>query len=310
LEDWQQSVGGALHAGGWLNLFYDLDRLPQCRGTHNGFPAWDTVATIKFLPNGQTSDASVREFVTDHGTPTRVAVERQVQMKIPAEATSIELWFHNYSGAANSCEAWDSNDGANYHFDILPSVTDPRCQNVESWTQVYGGKPTCTAYTVDEQYDATHCEIYLQGFGHGFEGHYGIPFDWLEAYLVTGAQDGEILNVGMFTGYVDPADGETHVRYSLGSAVDVATYKTGFTFHSTGMQSLPTYEYAVTQIAFFIDVRRPSGKIVRLWQSHGGVNYSWEDAFGAGVTTTSIPYGNMKWAADSAAIFDSRNACK
>ena len=71
------------------------------------------------------------------------------------------------------------------------------------------------------------------------------------------------------------------------------------------MQSLPQYDYSVKEVAFFVDVKRPSGKVVRLWQSRSGANYGWDDAFGAGTTQTSIPYGNMKWAVDGATIFDS-----
>lgn len=309
-DDWQENVSGALHAGGWLGVFYDLDRLPQCRGTHNGYPAWDTSATVQFEPGGQLTEASVRDLVTLNGTPTNTAVERQIQLKIPGDATRVKLWFHNWSGAGSSCDAWDSSYGENYSFDVLPPVDDARCKHVESWTQIYGGKPTCTPYAVDEQHEATHCELHVNGFGHGFEGHYGIPFEWLEAYVVTGTQDGELLNAGMYTRYTDAGDAETHERYSLGAVAGAGTYKTGFTYRSTGVQSLPTYTHSVQEVAFFVDVKRPSGKVVRLWQSRGGANYGWDDAFGAGTITQSIPYGNMKWAVDGATIFDAEKACE
>jgi hypothetical protein len=303
-EDWQENVGGSLHAGGWLSVYYDLDRLPECRGTHNGYPAWDTVATLRFLPSGETVSGSVRDFVTNNGTPTNQAVEKRFDAKIPDDATAVEVWFENSSGAGNNCDTWDSNYGQNYRFDILPAVDDPRCQDVESWSSYYGGSPTCTAYTVDENYDATSCEFWLEGLGDGYEGHYGIPFNWLEAYVHVGAQDGKLLNVGMLTHYDDAE------RVSLGKAVGDGVWETGFTYKSTGIQSLPSYSYGVQSIAFFIDVERPSGKVVRLWQSRGGQNYSWDDAFGAGTTTKSIPYGNVKYAVDGATVFDQKHTCQ
>ena len=38
-------------------------------------------------------------------------------MKIPASATSAEMWFKNSD--VNNCQAWDSNFGGNYRFEVL-----------------------------------------------------------------------------------------------------------------------------------------------------------------------------------------------
>jgi hypothetical protein len=308
--DWQQQVGGMLHAGGWLEVNYALERLPDCRGTHNGYPAWNTEAFIRFLPYGQIQTGSVRDFVTNNGTPTTEAVPRTLQVRIPADATAVEVWFRNSSGAGMNCEAWDSNYGANYRFDVWPAVDDPRCADTLRFTNNYGGLPACTMYSITQHADATNCEFYLSAFGHVYEGHYGIPFEWLEAYLVVNPQQGELLNAGMFVRYTDTKDGSTHGRSVLGALKDGNTWKTGFTYNSTAIMSIPGYRYQVDQVAFFIDVRRPSGEVVRLWQSHCGANYSWDDAFGAGTIPASIPYGNAAWAGDSATIFDSRRACQ
>jgi hypothetical protein len=309
-EGWQQSVGGALHAGGWLVVNYDLDRLPDCRGTHNGYPAWDTVASVRFLPGGQLVEGSVRDFVTTNGTPTTVATERALEVRVPTDATAVELWFHNYSGAGQSCDAWDSAYGANYRFDVLPPVDDPRCQDVERWTRIYGGTATCTPYAVTAQGDADGCELYVSGIGHGYEGHYGIPFEWLEVYLTVRPSEGDVLDAGLYVRYVDSRDGAVHQRLALGTPVDGGTYKTGFTILSTAIQGLPGYRFSVEALAFFVDVRRPDGTVVRRWQSRGGADYTWDDAFGAGTTTQSIPYGNVQWAVDGAGVYDVRRGCQ
>ena len=310
-QNWQNTLGGMLNADGWLSIWYDLSRLPNCRATHNGYPAWDLEANVKFLPSGKIVTGSVRSFQTVNGTPTNSADPKRLDVKIPADTTAVELWFHNWSGAGNNCEAWDSNYGANYRFDVFPDVNDPRCQGFERWTSQYGGAPTCVTYPLSSQADASSCEFYLNGFGHGFEGHYGIPFDWTEAYLVVKPQQGQLLNVGMFTRYSDNADGSVHTRFSLGTAIDPTTWKTGFTFNSTATQTgTPGYTYTVQQMAFFIDVKRADGTVVRLWQSRHGADYSWNDAFGAGVITNYIPYGHVDYSADSAVILDTRRACR
>lgn len=110
---------GALVAGGKVHVSYALDRLPQCRATHNGYPAWGTNASVRFLPGGQVVTGKVNAFETNNGTPTNVAYSVPLDVDVPADATSAELWFHNESGAGNTCDAWDSNFGKNYRFDVL-----------------------------------------------------------------------------------------------------------------------------------------------------------------------------------------------
>lgn len=306
-ENWQTYQSGVLHAGGWLAVDYDLDRLPRCRATHNGYPAWGTTAFVRFAPSGKIESGAVNDFERVSGVPTNTALDKRFEVKVPAGTTSAELWFKNESGAGNFCESWDSNYGANYRFDVLPAADDPRCKGVESWTNHYGGTETCLAYAVDAHYAALHCELYVDGFGHGYEGHYGIPNDWVESWVVVGPQQGQVLNVGQFTRYTDNSSGQVGERLSLGSQVD-GKWKAGFTFVTASQGG--GYSYAVQKVAFFVDVRRPDGKVVRLWQSKGGADYSWDDAFGAGTTPQSIPYGNVQWANDGAVIFDTRRACR
>ncbi|MGC4114575.1 MAG: DUF6209 family protein [Myxococcales bacterium] len=308
-DNFQLYRTGVLHAGGWFAIDYDLDRLPQCRATHNGFPAWGTTAYVRFNPSGEVASGPVNEFERVNGVPTNKALDKRFEVKIPAGTTSAEVWFKNESGAGNSCESWDSNYGANYSFDVLPAIDDPRCQGVESWTNHYGGTEACLAYSVDAHYSATHCELYVDGFGRGHEGHYGIANDWVEAWIVVGPQQGEVLNVGQLTRYVDNsvANGPSRERFSLGTPVD-GKWKTGFTFVTTAMNG--NHNYTVEKVAFFVDVRRPDGQVVRLWQSRDGANYSLDDAFGAGTTVQYIPYGNVQWANDGAGIFDTRRSCR
>jgi Family of unknown function (DUF6209) len=125
LNGWQQVRHGAIVPGGTLSLDYALARLPECRGTHNGFPAWDTTAFVRFQPSGDVYEGSVRAFVSNQGTPTNEAYSIPVTVDVPQDATSVEIWFRNASGAGMSCETWDSNLNTNYVFEVDDSAPAP-----------------------------------------------------------------------------------------------------------------------------------------------------------------------------------------
>ena len=119
LAGWQTQQHGALVAGQSFTLTYDIRRLEDCRGTHNGYPAWDVTASVRFLPSGQVVEGSVRGFNSPTGTPSNSsAFSVPLEVKIPAGTTALEVWFKNFTGAGSTCVAWDSNLGANYRFDV------------------------------------------------------------------------------------------------------------------------------------------------------------------------------------------------
>lgn len=123
---WQQSQRGALVAGGRGVITYALDRLPTCRGTHNGYPAWDVVAFVKFFPGGELVSGSVRGFDAPSGVPNNTSAKSvPFSFDVPMGATAAEVWFNNFTGAGSSCSDWDSNDGANWRFTIEPKPFAP-----------------------------------------------------------------------------------------------------------------------------------------------------------------------------------------
>jgi hypothetical protein len=312
--DWSEHLSGQLHQGGYLVIDYDLERLPKCRATHNGYPAWGTLAYVRFSPGGELVSGSVRTFETVQGVPINSAVRRELEVQIPAGATSAAIWFKNESGAGNFCETWDSNLGANYTFAIAPAADDARCKDVERWSAVnsdvpYRTSPTCLDYQVTRNHGSSHCELYLSGIGHGYTGHYGIPNRWVEAYLRVGPIQGELLGVGIWARTRDKDSGKTGQRFVLGRQVSGDTWQTGLITLRSGYMGAGGFAYDIEALAFFVDVRRSTGEIVRLWQSNGGANYSMSDAFGLPTSTKSIPYGNIQYADPAAAIFDTQRSC-
>ena len=115
-DDWSETVRGELVAGSPVRVSYDLDRLTDCRGSTGGSEVWGVSGYASF----------------DGGTPVSFAVTRLesgrvrpivAELEIPSEAQSVEMWFaiNNRWG----CVAYDSNENANYGFDIARITRGP-----------------------------------------------------------------------------------------------------------------------------------------------------------------------------------------
>jgi hypothetical protein len=116
LEDGTVEAEGTLIQGGRLRVEYDVDRMTTCRGTHNGYRFWEITGAVKFVPG----DDIVERMLADG---------RPIDVEVPADATGVELWFHNYTGD-RSCEDWDSLGGANYTFEVTPAPEEPTPDDV------------------------------------------------------------------------------------------------------------------------------------------------------------------------------------
>ena len=88
--------------GGQVRLEYDPARLTTCRNSRGGFDLWDITAHVRWN-TGEGSSASIKAGA--------------LLVSIPTTARSFEVWFENT--AVPGCQAWDSNLGANYRFDLL-----------------------------------------------------------------------------------------------------------------------------------------------------------------------------------------------
>jgi len=108
-DDFAEAADGPIVAGGAIVVDYDLDRLTACRGSTNGSEVWSITGWAKFGAGAPTQFALTR---LDGGR----VVALRAEVEVPATATSAELWFttNNRWG----CNAYDSNEGANYTFDV------------------------------------------------------------------------------------------------------------------------------------------------------------------------------------------------
>jgi hypothetical protein len=120
---------GQLVAGGKVSVIYALNRLSQCRASHNGFQIWDTriggefsngtkIGEERASGSGAPPEGSVRGFAGSSSTGQAHTVP--FTFDVPAGADWISLYAHNTSpaGPAAACDTYDSKLGANFRFKI------------------------------------------------------------------------------------------------------------------------------------------------------------------------------------------------
>ncbi len=200
---------GTLVAGQPVTLNYAIDRLTTCRGTHNGFPAWDLQASVRFFPSGAVTEGTVRGFDAPNGVPSNAGAKSvPLEVNIPSGTTSMEVWFRNSSGAGMNCEAWDSNNGSNYRFPVF-AAAPARVQWVgnagSSFTRACArqdGVPAST--TLDSYVQQRACmfvevDVYVPGLTDSGETQPGAVFAQAELKLDGVAMAGNDLTfVGRF----------------------------------------------------------------------------------------------------------------
>ena len=104
-----EHADGPIVAGATVKLSYDLDRISDCRGSTNGSDVWGTTAFASF-DGGAPKQLAVSRLQAGHVVPV------EAELAIPSTAHSVALWFSTSNRWG--CVAYDSNDGANYAYDI------------------------------------------------------------------------------------------------------------------------------------------------------------------------------------------------
>ncbi|MGD0044503.1 MAG: DUF6209 family protein [Isosphaeraceae bacterium] len=109
---------GDLQPGKDFSIYYDAERLPNERSTHQGKPAWSITAYVKFSETDQphpyvleSRTGRVRRKITDRSGCGTIM---EAHVPVPLNASEVILWFVNTgrSGAVY----YDSDYGRNYWF--------------------------------------------------------------------------------------------------------------------------------------------------------------------------------------------------
>ncbi|MBI5546612.1 MAG: hypothetical protein HY901_22240 [Deltaproteobacteria bacterium] len=113
----RQTMVGEVAPGGQLTIEYDPARALIDHAL-NGFPAWGVQAFVRVQPGGRVIEAPVLAFQSSFGRPAKRPVSKPITVAIPEDATQIQVWFRNWTGADSPREVWDSNFGKNYTFEV------------------------------------------------------------------------------------------------------------------------------------------------------------------------------------------------
>ncbi len=184
---------GTLVAGQPVTLTYALDRLTSCRGTHNGYPAWDLEAFVRFAPSGTIAQGTVRGFDSLYGVPSNAGARSvPLNVNIPIGTTSLEVWFKNWSGAGMNCEAWDSNLGSNYRFPVSAAaparvgwVGNPGSSFTRACARAEGAPASMTmdSYLQTRACAFVELDVYVPGLTDSGEAQPGAVFAQAELKL-------------------------------------------------------------------------------------------------------------------------------
>ncbi|MDY0059860.1 MAG: DUF6209 family protein [Myxococcota bacterium] len=182
-------------------------------------------------------------------------------------------------------------------------------ETVGRWLGATTGTVETLPYTIAADYPANFCEFAVTAFGRGSLSHNQVWARWLEAYIRVHPQQGELLEVGLLVN--TRKNGVTATALSVGTEIEPDYWLTGFTYgrNASGLPHEGPLELEIVDFAFFIDVRRPTGEVVRLWQSNGGANWTLDACYAVPGYVQGIGIGAIEYADESVSLFDARRAC-
>jgi hypothetical protein len=100
--------------------------LTGCRRNWRGAEVWDIEALVKYHPRGELVHGGLMEQIRTGGVVTALSPKR-LEIAVPSDTTQIEMWFHNFAEIGGRCDAWDSQFGENYWFEVAgPNPVEPQ----------------------------------------------------------------------------------------------------------------------------------------------------------------------------------------
>ena len=157
-------AAGPLVAGGTAKVSYDASRLPSCRGDLNGHPGWSITGHYS-LAGGPVGSFEAGGYSPSGGTQAPA---------IPlASSGTLQVWFEITS--AWGCQAWDSDYGRNFRFQVeKPARLSFNADyNVTAEGTLRAGAPITIEYALSR---LPHCRQTYNGLGT-WEIQMGYRFD-------------------------------------------------------------------------------------------------------------------------------------
>lgn len=107
--DWSVTQSAPVVSGGKATIHYDVARLPNCRATYHGFPAWG-ISAYYAVDGGQAFSVPVTQFANGQVNGVDATFD------VPP-GRDLAIWF----GASDEygCTQWDSSYERNFHFALV-----------------------------------------------------------------------------------------------------------------------------------------------------------------------------------------------
>lgn len=181
-SDWSETVDGELRAGSAIAIEYDLARLTTCAASTHGSEVWGVTGYASF--DGEVPVTFAASRISD----TKV-VPITAELAVPAHATQVAFWFETAN--VFGCHAYDSNQSANYTFDIAQhsntAVIDFGSDDTTTLSAtIHGGDQVVVHY---EPARLSQCAGESGGRAMwGITGHYQIDGGAVKSFVPTAAQ--------------------------------------------------------------------------------------------------------------------------
>lgn len=165
-------------------------------------------------------------------------------------------------------------------------------------------------YKLTHNWDANHCEFYVDGtlgehwYNQGYYQHTLKFYFYIDRESLIERQHGQILNLAA---YVSEPEAECLVKAKddIVSLCLAGRFAGDFVVHRD--QEPPT---EITGFAFFLDVKRADASIDRLWLKNGDCNFTIADIQNYRVGGRSLGRGNEFYVSETSPLFNQKKACQ
>lgn len=177
--DFSEAVDGTLLAGSPVRIQYDLARVTDCRSQGMDGDAWGVTGWAQFDDGSQVSFA-VSQLVDGRAEPV------DAELELPASTSHVAIWFE--VGDIYGCHAYDSNEGANYAFDVDRHGLGAVLAFGADWSQTQSGPVHAGDHVVIDYAPARLAQCAGSTGGHaawGITGHWQVDGGTVHDVMVT-----------------------------------------------------------------------------------------------------------------------------
>ncbi|NRA63574.1 MAG: hypothetical protein HRU19_03780 [Pseudobacteriovorax sp.] len=160
-----------------------------------------------------------------------------------------------------------------------------------------------------ENYNANHCEFYLDSIAVHRTGHYGIPITEVVTQFKVNVPKQDVVALGQWVEYYNRITNQVEqdmIYANLHNVYD--PFKVQLILNIDHPQA-GNIGRDLIRFANFIEARDTNGTVKRLWQSNSGTNYEFADVMAAPTYTFPVAYGNGEYSNEYSSLFNEKKSC-